>query len=147
MDKSGVAENRVLELKVVKPEARNVPLAARLVEETAASVDWPEAVRVTVSRLPKAVKFVVETFVEDTLAILIEVPVALVNVKPWKDEAPFVTVSVEETVSDPVDSRFVEETEPREDWPVTASVPVNVPEGAVSKALLVVKVNPADEVT
>ena len=31
------------------------------------------------------------------------VPVAFEKVKPWKDEAPFVTVRVEETVSDPLD--------------------------------------------
>ena len=54
---------------------------------------------------------------------------------------------VEETLRAPVDSRFVEETEPREDWPVTASVPVNVPEGAVNNPVPVAKVNPADDVT
>ena len=47
----------------------------------------------------------------------------------------------------PVDSRLVEETEAREDWPETANVPVNVPEGAVNSPVPVAKVNPADDVT
>jgi len=120
-------------------------VTVRLVPVAFTKFTFVDEAVVTVTVVPVAFTKLIlleEAFVTERL-----VPVALVKVTPWRAEAPFETVSVEETFKAPVDSRFVEEADPSEVCPVTLNVPVKVPEGAVRSAVPVAKVNPAEEVT
>ena len=103
------------------------PVARKLVEETEAREDWPEAERVPNEPPPVAVMFVEETLVEETLFAA-----RFVDETDWRLDWP-------PTLRDPDASRFVDDADCSDVWPDETVRPAsNLPAPCAVKVPVVV---------